>query len=554
MRTSYRELFEMFLSKTSSGWPVAIVFRRQSEGMLKAKRLPFGLQSMDMNIDILRAATCLHELITSCREFDYVLEANGIDEVVRGNIESFIPRPRCMNRKANISLHLEPQYYRMPFVPSCRNSSITNIHEVLFSREFRRSSLLTWYVENSTAILYMKITNCKGGSGLIEARTNTGSWSAPCSISSSLNFETTQITEAIDCFIFWRQYEDVQKFLASKTMIIDMEENENANFMVLTKVSDVFYVETRMKCIIKTREEINQMMYSKDNEPDAIKILGGKFSDDFVLVHSFIRRNLSHHLLCISGKIPYPDQGNSLFGALRRVEFPSTMYPHPTPPINLSRYTSHKWERRSSCMPSELLEQPFDEEGLITLRAFLRIIERSPKFYREDKSEIDNFMLNFNRMLFDGVTVERTWISMKGTNTSEQDKVPSKALMKLWHMPEESWELASLQFTSRANVAENEGSPHLPPDFRYPFQSEAMIAECFKVDDISSISKTMPDEILLPSKQRISDEEMKKRQKRFLSFEMNDGTQVMFFARTGKDAALLSCGLKLLIERVQINL
>lgn len=252
------------------------------------------------------------------------------------------------------------------------------------------------------------------------------------------------------------------------------------------------------------------------------------------------------------GAISHPDQASSFFGGLRRAEFPSTMYPHPTPPINLSKYTLKTWEKKFSCEASEVLEPPYDEEGQLTLRAFLRIFERRSKLYREDKSEIDTFMLKFTQMLFDGVTVERTWAINGNNENNRTDSAPSKALMKLWHLPEDSWEDAQLHFTSR--VRSSKTATKTSPDFQFPFQNVEVEAESFRLNCIVSISKKMPGTLLLSSKQKLSEEQAKKRQKRFVCFEMRDGTKVFFYARTGKDASLLSCGLKLLIERVQINL
>lgn len=275
MRTSYREVFEMFLSKTFTGFPVAIVFRRKSVGMLKMKRIPFGLPSMDMSVDLLRVTSSLHEIITCSREFDYVIESNGVENVIRGNIESFIPRPRYTNEEITITLHLEPRFFRIPLVPTCSNSNIKSLNEVLFSREFRRSSLLTWYAEKSKAILYMKITNNKGGSGIIIARNKNG-WSAPCAIIGTLQGGNFQYTEDIDCFIFCSNEEHVQNFQNNKTITIDIE-SSLSDFIAITKTSGVFYVETKMKSVIKVREDINKMMYHKVNDLDLKKILEGKF-------------------------------------------------------------------------------------------------------------------------------------------------------------------------------------------------------------------------------------------------------------------------------------
>ncbi len=251
------------------------------------------------------------------------------------------------------------------------------------------------------------------------------------------------------------------------------------------------------------------------------------------------------------GKISHPEQAASFYGALKRLEFPSTMYPHPTPPMNLSKFTHNVWNQQSSCEASEVLEPPFDEEGQLSLRTFLRIVDRGSKINKEDKTEIDTFMLKFNRMLFDGVTVEHILILKSNSDDDTSQKIPSKALMKLWHLPQDSWENAELQFTSRLKSSKNK---KILSDFERPFRKVEELSECFNLSDIISISKTMPENGDFPQDLRFSGEDSRKRQKKYVSFQTRDGTKVMFFARTGKDASLISCGLKLLTERVQINI
>ena len=275
MRTSYRELFSMLLSKTSSGWPVAIVFRRQPEGMLRIKRMPFGLPSMDMTVDLLRATACLHELITCSREFDFERESNNSDEIVRGNIESFMSRPRCRIRKKRTMMQLEPRFNRFPFVPCCNNNSII-AQDLLFSRQFRRCPLLTWYAENSRVILYLRITNNKAGSGLLVVRSITGSWSAPCSISGTLPRGNFQFTDTIDCFVMLKNIEEVENFRTNKLMTVDTEQNLSDQ-ITFAKTAGLFYVETRFKCVIQPREDMNELMYSKVKELNVIKILDGEY-------------------------------------------------------------------------------------------------------------------------------------------------------------------------------------------------------------------------------------------------------------------------------------
>jgi len=511
MRTSYRELFDMFLSKTSSGWPVAIVFRRQSEGMHKVERLPLRLQSMNMNIDILRATSCLHELVTFSREYDYMTESNGINEIVRGNIESFIPRPHYRTVKnIRIGSNKPSNGPRIPFMPT----DVGMPMKTLFSQRYRRNSLVSWYTENSVAILYMRISSNYGGSGIIVSRTGNGSWSAPCAIIGTLPSGAYQFgCDEIDCLVFLRSKKDINSFRGNKQLEIDCISN-GANFVAITKFSKCFQVESRFRCIVETKDDLNTAFYVGVKKLSVERI--------------------------IEGAISQPDQAASLFGALRRLEFPSTMYPHPTPPINLTKYTSNDWEKQSSCQPSESLEHPFDEEEMLTLRNLLRVIESNTDQYREDKTEIDMFMLKFCQMLFDGVTVERMW---------EDDSNTTKYLLKLFHLQSDSWDCATLQLISRSESLENDLQSSI--DFRHPFLNTELSVESFKLHSISRISQNK-ETSTNPS--NIMHENNQKKKKRYVSLEMSEGTKIMLLARTGKDAALLSCGLKLLVEHVQINL
>ncbi len=271
MRTSYRELFEMFLSKTSSGWPVAVVFRRQAEGMLKMKRMPFSAPSMDMSVDLLQATKCIHELITCSREFDYMIDSNGVDEIIRGNIEHFMARPQSYNETKQMCVPAEPRFLRVPFVPTY-GSIDTNY---ISSNIYRRSSLVTWYTENSVALLFFRFTNNYGMTGIIVSRTSASSWSAPCAVGGSIPNANFQYADAIDCLVFIRKGEDLKDLLSGGTFTIDTAAN-SSDYMAITKISDLFYIETKIKCALQVRNDINELMYSKAKNLDIAKILTGK--------------------------------------------------------------------------------------------------------------------------------------------------------------------------------------------------------------------------------------------------------------------------------------
>eukprot|EP00979_Chaetoceros_neogracilis_P019016 scaffold11616_cov308-Chaetoceros_neogracile.AAC.1 len=75
--------------------------------------------------------------------------------------------------------------------------------------------------------------------------------------------------------------------------------------------------------------------------------------------------------MILQGKIQSPSEAIVFGGALRRLELPSTMYPHPTPPKNLVKFNANDWTVESSCKVSGILDPPFDENTITTLRQLL---------------------------------------------------------------------------------------------------------------------------------------------------------------------------------------
>ena len=189
-----------------------------------------------------------------------------------GGIESFMARPGSNNNRSKRVAALEPRSNRVPLVSTAGR---IDVHH-LFAHMFRRNSLVTWYAENSAAIIYIRITNNKGGSGIIVTRTNASSWSAPCSVHGSLPSGNFQYTDEVDCFIFLRKAQDIQNFQTNKKLSIDITEINFSDHMAITKIADVFYIEQKMKCVIEAREEINQQMYSKVKNLDITRVLEGK--------------------------------------------------------------------------------------------------------------------------------------------------------------------------------------------------------------------------------------------------------------------------------------
>ncbi len=541
MRTSYREIFDMFLSKTSSGWPVATVFRRVSEGLLAFERLPMGMPSVNLNIDILRASAFFHEIVTRSREYDYQRESSGVFEIIRGNIESFMQKPLYREsqeshaqyaQQADIegaaeSLGLQNSVdARVVFVPSIASGIGLGPRQFFFT-EARRSSLLTWYTESSQALFYLKFNRTFGGSGILISRLKEDSWSAPCAVNGNLVGSSFQlISEAMEFMIFVRDMNSIQKIRSGEKITVGGTDDQK-RVLVISKIEDHFCIERNVLFSLQERPELNRMLYCKKNTNNA----------DATATH------------ILDGKVPNPDEAMAFYGALRRLELPSTMYPHPTPPPNLAKFNLNDWKIRDSCKASSELEHPFDEESITTLRDLLKAFKDGHQLFTEEVNEFEVFMQKFKQMLFDGVTIDRAWPykDEDGGNLDESSRRTSgtlKVTLKLNQVQKGHEMEEHLNFISRSN---GNGKDDII-DFTNPSGMSRIncVSESINMRNITKISQNMPRSFL---SNRTSAQEARKIRKRFVSVKTESGKKVLFLARTGKDASLLSCGIKLLVER-----
>mmetsp|Transcript_15107 Transcript_15107/g.22638 ORF Transcript_15107/g.22638 Transcript_15107/m.22638 type:complete len:1055 (-) Transcript_15107:117-3281(-) len=541
MRTSYREVFDMFLSKTSSGWPVATVFRRKSEGMNTFERLPFGVLSVDLNVDVLRASAFFHEIVTRSREYDFRRESDGIFEVIRGNIEKFMLKPLYREpreshirngRSNNVERAAESfglnsgDNARKVFAPSIASGIGTNPRPFYFS-EARRSSLLTWYTENSQAMIYMRFGRAFGGSGIIISRVNEDSWSAPCALSGNVVGPSFQLkSDCLECMMFIRDPQLVNGLKRGEEITLGGE-TDRKRLLMITKIADHFCVEGHTVYSVQARQELNEMLYAKSNVQSSMLVTN-----------------------ILEGKIPNPDEAMAFYGALRRLELPSTMYPHPTPPPNLAKFNMNDWKVEESCKSSSALEQPFDDETVVTLRDLLRAFHAGKQIYAEEINEFDVFTQKFKQMLFDGVTIDRTWPQEKNDRhddkKSRRGPSTAKVTLKLNQISRglDREDQQYLHFTMRPKG----GATDDIIDFGNPSGISKInkISESIDLGDVIKISQNIPRNFLGEQK---SVQETRKMRKRFVSIKTKDNQKILFLARTGKDASLISSGLKLISEQ-----
>lgn len=142
----------------------------------------------------------------------------------------------------------------------------------------------------------------------------------------------------------------------------------------------------------------------------------------------------------------------------------------------------------------------------------------------EDKREISTFARKFKYYLMDGVPVHRVLSSNNSGLTEE--KVLRLTILDPYYLFSSSLELTRKRRPGVSNVG-------IPSNFSTTFEN------------ITKLSRTPP-----ASLSNLDEEE----KKRFFSIETDlSPGPVMMLAKSKKDATILLCGLKLLLEREKLN-
>jgi hypothetical protein len=245
----------------------------------------------------------------------------------------------------------------------------------------------------------------------------------------------------------------------------------------------------------------------------------------------------------LGGYVKFPAEATVFGGALRRLEVPSTMYPHPTPPNNLAKFNNNDWTIDKSCKITDSLESPFDEHSISTLRDLLKTFQKGGESYEEECNEFEIFTQKFRLMLYDGVTIDRAW-PVEDSKEYQDNSIITKVTMKLESSINDRGKADTLLFLAKskkyvATVDCDFSSPGCLP-------KKKCLTQSLEIRNVVNISQTMPKNFI---KDQTSLQEARKQRKRFVMLKSKDGKVVPFIARTAKDAALLACGLKLLAER-----
>ena len=153
-------------------------------------------------------------------------------------------------------------------------------------------------------------------------------------------------------------------------------------------------------------------------------------------------------------------------------------------------------------------------------------------------------------MLFDGVKVDYRWKAIEVSedsegNEEEKDEVKkdgpkyhsATVVLRLALAPGDSLSNAILKFVTRSRVTS------MDRDVENRFHSSLEL----RMKSIVSISQSVTNKSF---RHLMSAQDKNERRKRFVCLEIDDGEKIVFLARTGKDASLLSCGLKLVTEKI----
>lgn len=367
MRTSYRELYDIFLSKTTSSRPIGLVFRR----WLRNSSAPIIINSCRINDEFEWSTDFLQALTIKCREYEFE------QKVPFQNNESFdseaVPFVSCPNVSVE-EKNLVNNYLNM----------VGNIADYIFQLDpISEESFLSYrtlrsLVEQSVALAFV----CQGnktpngstkvtGTGFVVVRTDDGSWSPPCFVSMMVNemYQIRSFKNANMIAICKKELLDelisgsVVHFKAPKNKIVDLLKRDS---VIIGSKGGRFFPMRDFSIAIKTSESQNQGAY----------------------VMSYGQRVGSEEI--VQCKVSPPEQSIDFYGALQSLELPHSMHAHPVIPEKIEPYCNTDWDELDQYLSPR-------NGGITTILKY-----SSP----EDRLEIDIFTRRFKYYLMDGVPVQ----------------------------------------------------------------------------------------------------------------------------------------------------
>ncbi|KAL7434725.1 hypothetical protein ACHAXM_004286 [Skeletonema potamos] len=362
MRTSYRELYDILLSKTTNTRPIGLVFRR-----CLRNSAPITINSTRINDEFEWSTDFLQALTIKCREYEFE------QKVPFENHETFdseaVPFVSC----PNVSVE-ENKYFNV----------VGNIADYIFHNDpnsknsFLSYRILRSLVEQSVALAFV----CQGnksqngstkstGTGFVVVRSDDGSWSPPCFVSMMGNetHQTRSFKNANMITICKKDLLDklisgsVVHFRAQKSEMVDLLARDS---VIIGSKDGRFLPMQDFSIAIKTSESQNQGAY--------VKSYGQRVGNEEI----------------VEGKVSPPEQSIDFYGALQSLEFPHSMHAHPVVPEKIEPYCNSDW--------AELDQYLSPRSGGMTV-----VLKYSSP---EDRLEIDIFTRRLKYYLMEGVPVQ----------------------------------------------------------------------------------------------------------------------------------------------------
>jgi len=562
-RTSYRDLFDMFTSKTTAGWPIAIVFESSESSASGSGDASFKRSTIPSDCNL--ASRFLSSLSFNARDTafyhwdddndDIVLSSSNITNNKKGNIEDFMIQPKSY-RKKDLLLDMDDSLFFCASAMGCNNNISTMI------ADFQNAKKLRNVIKGAQAIVYLSCTISSmgilqiiNGNGIFVARlkqhdgSGSSSWSSPSTIAmNSVNMKVGSITykEEVNCTCFIYSDFILQKLIKEGTYKFKNHER------LMTIIS-----------YDKNKECYNRLNLNNDD-----------------ITFDTIKNNMNNTYLygskvrtcdIVSGDVKDYYDFKQLHGAIKSLEDPYTMYAHPVTPNSIKSYYIHDWNIENSCIHDDYRS---GGNGL-DLRSFYadlnQLVESSitgkqrsssssnRRFKAsEELSEINIYLQKFIRFLIDGVPVRylKTTTATVGDDNDQQaqpedennNKVPCVEIYQLnliYEIEDNNFDdpIMKLVFINKDN---NESSPSLRKPSLSITTPSSLIEEqqtnnnSIQIDTITRVSRSAPSSCNL---------EINKKRLLCIHDDDNDVHHV-FFTRNDADHVLLMCGLKILLEKV----
>lgn len=271
----------------------------------------------------------------------------------------------------------------------------------------------------------------------------------------------------------------------------------------------------------------------------------------------------------LTGKVSTPPEAEELYAALHSVEFTHEMSCLPRPPQVLRKDSAHGWYFNESTLVNQVEKPPPPSSK--------KIFKFLSSLNKEEAEECETFETQFKNFLYGGVSVQRLVPDSEGRSGRT-----GKERRTLWLMLPETGSLR-LGFVSKLSDGEgllsNESSTQraqrddpsrgsgIDGDVGTVGSEEVTLDSAVRIKDVSSTIGhirtgnvqlshkhslaltdviTLSQEPLVPVRFKGED---KMEHLRVISIQDVSGTALIFLANNFREAELLVCGLKLLLER-----